>query len=625
MSDRRNGQRGPYKPVGRARPLTPVKESKAARHIGWWLARVVDVDGARRQVGRERTKSAAAARARAAAEEWNEYADDEPQMTLLEWNARWPERRALSERTVYDNAQRMNKYVLPHMPRGGDIPLTAINRAMVRDVQIALLRAGLAKATIDGALSTLSAVLGYALDEDLIDVNPAHRMRVNPDDARLQPKRPARPRRAVSADELAAFIDAICGERRVNPLGRECANLDRMSLEAQISLMTVPQEFTRLCNAVLTADHGDDFLPIDDDQADRGNDGYLKSEKRIFAAHCFKRAQNQSIEAAIKTKMIGDLGKAIALAKEADWEIEAWTFISNYPVSEAIGERLHKLGADAGIDVSWRGTDYLAAALQRHPEVRARFPSLQINEVAETLKRIEQAISDSPLREPEDVRATKLHVERSPRTDEEEAALLEAKPPGWEYLLFAGVLLQGRQALELKWHDHELGVGREATRALDGDEARGVLTKLFGPMRNAVSRFSLILDPAAQERAFGRPGEAGDELRIRHLGSRLIDGYEELLDLQAELRAYSPPEEYEEVFALAAELPNEPVRQIRTFIDELVEHADRIPAHFATEDEDREPLVIELTLTLSLAEGLEERFSRALKRLERRLAEEEQY
>jgi integrase len=209
MSDRRNGQRRPYKPVGRARPLAPVKESKRGRHTGWWLARIVDVDGARRQVGRERTKSAAAERAHTAANERNDYAGDEAQMTLLEWNARWPERRALSERTVYDNAQRMSKYVLPHMPRRGDIPLTAINRAMVRDVQIALLRAGLAKATIDGAISTLSAVLGYALDEDLIDVNPAHRMRVNPDDARLQPKRPARPRRVVSADELAAFIAAV--------------------------------------------------------------------------------------------------------------------------------------------------------------------------------------------------------------------------------------------------------------------------------------------------------------------------------------------------------------------------------------------------------------------------------
>jgi hypothetical protein len=39
----------------------------------------------------------------------------------------------------------------------------------------------------------------------------------------------------------------------------------------------------------MTVEYGDDFLPIDDDRADRGNDGYLKSEKRLFAAHCLQR------------------------------------------------------------------------------------------------------------------------------------------------------------------------------------------------------------------------------------------------------------------------------------------------------------------------------------------------
>jgi hypothetical protein len=90
-----------------------------------------------------------------------------------------------------------------------------------------------------------------------------------------------------------------------------------MSLEAQIQLITVPQEFARLCNAALAAEHGDDFLPIDDDRPDRGNDGYLKSAKRVFAVHCFKRVQNQSLDNAIRRKMVGDLGKAITLKNEA--------------------------------------------------------------------------------------------------------------------------------------------------------------------------------------------------------------------------------------------------------------------------------------------------------------------
>lgn len=64
-----------------------------------------------------------------------------------------------------------------------------------------------------------------------------------------------------------------------------------MTLEAQIGLITVPQEFSRLCNAVPQADHADDFVPIDDDRADGGNDGYLKSERRIYAVHCSRAAE----------------------------------------------------------------------------------------------------------------------------------------------------------------------------------------------------------------------------------------------------------------------------------------------------------------------------------------------
>ncbi|WP_045877243.1 hypothetical protein [Pseudofrankia sp. DC12] len=95
-----------------------------------------------------------------------------------------------------------------------------------------------------------------------------------------------------------------------------------MNLAAQISLITVPQEFTRLCNAVLRAEYGSDFLPIDDDRSDRGNDGYLKPEKRLFAMHCFKRAQNQGLDGEIRSKMLGDLAKAVKLRTESAWIIE---------------------------------------------------------------------------------------------------------------------------------------------------------------------------------------------------------------------------------------------------------------------------------------------------------------
>jgi len=152
-----------------------------------------------------------------------------------------------------------------------------------------------------------------------------------------------------------------------------------LSTENQISLINNPQEFTRLYNAILKAEHGDDFLAIDDDRADRGNDGYLKSECRIYAGHCFKRVQNQSLDSEIRRKMVSDLKKAIALKKSEDWQITAWTFISNYPIVHDIVRDLYDMGREEGIDVAWRGPADLADLLQRHPHLRPRFPILQIN------------------------------------------------------------------------------------------------------------------------------------------------------------------------------------------------------------------------------------------------------
>lgn len=166
-----------------------------------------------------------------------------------------------------------------------------------------------------------------------------------------------------------------------------------MNLPAQISLITVPQEFTQLCNVLLAAEHGDDYLPIDDDRSDRGNDGYLKSEKRLFAVHCFKRIQNQSIDAAVRSKMVGDLGKAIALKNEGIWDIAAWTFLCNYKVSEAIAARLVALGRDAGISVSWRGPDELAAGLGKHKHLLDQFPELHGPRVSAQLDGIQDALA----------------------------------------------------------------------------------------------------------------------------------------------------------------------------------------------------------------------------------------
>lgn len=369
-----------------------------------------------------------------------------------------------------------------------------------------------------------------------------------------------------------------------------------MSLRAQIELMTVPQEFTRLCNAVLIAEHGDDFLPIDDDRADRGNDGYLKSEQRMFAVHCFKRIQSQGIDAAIRTKLVGDLGKAIALKRAEIWPIDAWTFLSNYPVSEELGAQITGIGRDAGIDVAWRGPDYLATALTRHPEVAAEFPGLQINELSAQLVRIQETISADRHATPID----DVTYEGPPRTPEEQEDLLQRRPPAWEYLLFAGVLQQGRNALETKWRDQELRLPSRTRQSVEADEVPTFVSNALGRLSSIVEPMIRVFD--GQQAAFGAPGEAGDAVRIEHFANWLINAYEDMLDWGAEFRATDTTEEMTRTIELTARTVDHPLGQVRDFIDEVVAETERIPEYLAkSEDErEREPLVMKAMLTVSL-------------------------
>ena len=84
----------------------------------------------------------------------------------------------------------------------------------MHDVQIGLLEAGYAKGTIDGAFSSLSAVLGYAKDEQRIETNVAHGMRVDPDDPLLNPMREQRERRYIPAEEFARFFWQVKPQHR---------------------------------------------------------------------------------------------------------------------------------------------------------------------------------------------------------------------------------------------------------------------------------------------------------------------------------------------------------------------------------------------------------------------------
>jgi len=172
---------------------------------GLWLARYQAADGSIRQAGRFKRKRDAA-RAIADASRGVDAEGEPRSMTLLAFMGAWPERFPRHPRTTDSNLLRIRSYVLPYLPHGGDLPLTELKRPMLRDVMAALLARGLAKGTIDGAFASLSAMLSDAVDDELLETNPARGFRVRPGDPRLRPVKPPQVRRAVPPAEVGAFM-----------------------------------------------------------------------------------------------------------------------------------------------------------------------------------------------------------------------------------------------------------------------------------------------------------------------------------------------------------------------------------------------------------------------------------
>jgi integrase len=173
---------------------------------GLWLARYTAPDGRVLQAGRYERKRDAQ---KAIAEALRRAPQSGAAPLLVDFFDDWLERFPRHPRTQQTNRERISRYILPYLPRKGRFPITELRRASLRHVQAELLKSGLAKETIDGAFTAFSAMLRDAVDIELLDGNPAHGIRVRPNDPRLNPARTPTKRRAVPAEEVGAFMRAV--------------------------------------------------------------------------------------------------------------------------------------------------------------------------------------------------------------------------------------------------------------------------------------------------------------------------------------------------------------------------------------------------------------------------------
>jgi hypothetical protein len=201
-------------------------------------------------------------------------------------------------------------------------------------------------------------------------------------------------------------------------------------------------------------------------------------------------------------------------------------------------------------------------------------------------------------------------IERVPRTAEERSELVSTKPDGWEYLLFASLLYVKKEELEPRWTGHVAGHRAARDFGLSLVQAIAELDQALPGVEAIAGQIDTALAPDVQERAFGKLGEEGDARLIAELADHLIAPYRGFLDWADELRADGVPEQVRDLFDLAAQLVDQPMREFRAFVDDTVTQLDDLPAALR----EGRPVQIKLVLRPTIDQNVQSRFHEELDR-----------
>ncbi len=272
-------------------------------------------------------------------------------------------------------------------------------------------------------------------------------------------------------------------------------------------------------------------------------------------------------------------------------------------------------------------TSAQARALQENEEyiLPVRFDDIEIPGLRPTVGYIDaRSVTSDQLVEfilrkldkPRVLAGSGLGVIHVPRTADQQRRLLDQRPLLWEYLLFAGVLAQGKDRLEPKWRDHQLRYVRRSGGLLDDSQA---ITFIQGAIDDAVvlaNNVVRVLDRQAQEGAFGLQGVSGDPVQIEHIAQRVVEIYEGFLDCAARIRSAAISDHLKRLFELAASWVDMPITQIRDFIDQCVAEVNRMPDRLANPDD--RPIYVRLDLVIGEDNRIISDFNQEMKRVRKR-------
>jgi hypothetical protein len=185
------------------------------------------------------------------------------------------------------------------------------------------------------------------------------------------------------------------------------------------------------------------------------------------------------------------------------------------------------------------------------------------------------------------------------------------RPTGWEFLHFAARLLRERAAVEGKYRDFVMGYAPPTDELICIEDAPDFISRAVRYAMQRTRNLNRVISPAAQEGAFGRPGEDGDAEAIRHMAMRLNSIYEDLIDWTARVRGATLPAEFACVVELLGNVAGRTISEYRRFVDTFVAQNDRLPGQIAM----GKPMTPDLTVTFSIQDEMVEAIRAELRRV----------
>lgn len=185
-----------------------------------------------------------------------------------------------------------------------------------------------------------------------------------------------------------------------------------------------------------------------------------------------------------------------------------------------------------------------------------------------------------------------------------------------EFTLFAAELEAGLAHLAPKIADFRMGYASpNDTHLANKDQVAHFTQQRLAAVMPIVNNLERVLAPEHQLRAFGPPGEPGDEATIRHIAASLTRMVEAMLDWALDIRGTSSPEAAQPALWALSRYAEPVVEEHERFVRGYREQIEVLLA--AVEADPESEVRLEIRYAPEIPDSMTSEFQRALRRYKR--------